>query len=75
MHSRPRELRLVLRSPRLQRSTARDEATTFSLRVLRHIASNDGGSRANLVVSPLSLHSTLVLLDAGARGATRFYCT
>ncbi|RCV39680.1 hypothetical protein SETIT_8G243200v2 [Setaria italica] len=44
-------------------------AAAFSLRVLSHIASN-GGSRANLAVSPLSLHAALVLLGAGARGAT-----
>ncbi|OEL32362.1 Serpin-Z1 [Dichanthelium oligosanthes] len=49
-------------------AAARDEAA-FSLRVLRHIASGDG-SRANLAVSPLSLHAALVLLGAGARGAT-----
>ncbi|KAF8663803.1 hypothetical protein HU200_055134 [Digitaria exilis] len=47
---------------------ARDEAA-FSVRVLRHLASRDG-SGANLAVSPLSIHAALVLLGAGARGAT-----
>ncbi|PVH37997.1 hypothetical protein PAHAL_5G146800 [Panicum hallii] len=49
-------------------AAARDVAT-FSLRVLRGIASGDGSS-ANLAVSPLSLHAALALLGAGARGAT-----
>ncbi|KAF8766229.1 hypothetical protein HU200_007736 [Digitaria exilis] len=47
---------------------ARDEAA-FSVRVLRHIACRDGSS-ANRAVSPLSIHAALVLLGAGARGAT-----
>ena len=49
---------------------ARDVAT-FSARVLRHMASGGcDGSRANLAVSPLSLHAALALLCSGARGAT-----
>uniref|UniRef100_A0A0Q3V8E9 Serpin domain-containing protein n=1 Tax=Setaria italica TaxID=4555 RepID=A0A0Q3V8E9_SETIT len=47
---------------------AQDEAA-FSMRVLRHLSSRDG-ARANLDVSPLSLHAALALLAAGARGAT-----
>jgi len=48
---------------------AQDEAA-FSMRVLRHLASRDGSPRANLAVSPLSLHAALALLAAGARGGT-----
>ena len=43
---------------------AQDEAA-FSMRALRHLA-----SRANLAVSPLSLHAALALLAAGARAGT-----
>jgi serpin B len=49
---------------------ARNEVV-FSMRMLGHLARGQG--RANLAVSPLSIHAglvLLVLLGAGARGAT-----
>ncbi|CAO2194798.1 unnamed protein product [Urochloa humidicola] len=50
----------------MEHAAAARDVAAFSVRVLRHIASRDG----NLAVSPLSLHAALVLLGAGARGAT-----
>ncbi|CAO2166520.1 unnamed protein product [Urochloa humidicola] len=54
----------------MEHAAAARDVAAFSVRVLRHIASRDGSGAANLAVSPLSLHAALVLLGAGARGAT-----
>ncbi|CAL4954400.1 unnamed protein product [Urochloa decumbens] len=54
----------------MEHAAAARDVAAFSVRVLRHIASRDGPRAANLAVSPLSLHAALVLLGAGARGAT-----
>ncbi|CAO2197491.1 unnamed protein product [Urochloa humidicola] len=54
----------------MEHAAAARDVSAFSVRVLRHIASRDGSGAANLAVSPLSLHAALVLLGAGARGAT-----
>jgi serpin B len=51
-------------------AAARDEAA-FAMRVLRQLACGGGeASRANLAVSPLSIHAALTLLGAGAKGPT-----
>ncbi|CAO2178138.1 unnamed protein product [Urochloa humidicola] len=54
----------------MEHAAAARDVAAFSVRMLRHIASSDGSGAANLAVSPLSLHAALVLLGAGARGAT-----
>ncbi|KAJ1285539.1 hypothetical protein BS78_03G287100 [Paspalum vaginatum] len=53
----------------MEHAVAARDVSAFSVRVLRHIACSDV-SGANLAFSPLSLHAALVLLGAGARGAT-----
>jgi serpin B len=51
-------------------AAARDEAA-FAMRVLRQLAcAGREASRANLAVSPLSIHAALTLLGAGAKGPT-----
>ncbi|CAL4973885.1 unnamed protein product [Urochloa decumbens] len=54
----------------MEHAAAARDVSAFSVRLLRNIASRDGPRAANLAVSPLSLHAALVLLGAGARGAT-----
>lgn len=52
----------------MELSQAAGDEIAFSMRVLGHLARSRGGD--NLAVSPLSIHAALVILGAGARGAT-----
>jgi serpin B len=56
---------------------ARDGVTSLALRLLKHLAPAGGSdddataTERNVAFSPLSVHASLALLAAGARGATQ----
>jgi serpin B len=53
----------------MQLAEAAQDVAASSMHALHHLASRDG-SRANLAISPLSLHAALPLLATGTRGGT-----